>query len=167
MTKEVRKEKVHQVLAWRIALDCITLSVSAGKILGFIVDVEKDDRYKILKEASEGPVVVIVEQRKFKSGPLDTKFTALDRHSKTISIDDTVKMLKGQYEDKQGVVKQIYRGTIFLYEENGTDNGGYICCKSQMCEKVKQLFEACNEKVVSEMNIDFPLCLSSWNSHDL
>ncbi|XWS08023.1 hypothetical protein CRYUN_Cryun41cG0041600 [Craigia yunnanensis] len=116
------------------------------KDFGLIVGMEKDDRYKILKEASEGPVVVTVEQRELKSGPLDIKFTALDQHSKTISINDTVKVLEGQNEGKQGIVKQIYRGTIFLYDENGTDNGGYFCCKSQMCEKVKQLYNACNEK---------------------
>ncbi|XP_022765470.1 protein RNA-directed DNA methylation 3 isoform X2 [Durio zibethinus] len=129
------------------------------KDFGLIVGMEKDDRYKILKEASEGPVVVTVEQRELKSGPLDTKFTALDQHSKTISIGDTVKVLEGQHEGKQGIVKQIYRGTIFLYDENETDNGGYFCCKSQMCEKIKQVFEACSEKVLSEMNIDLPLSL--------
>ncbi|XVF83034.1 hypothetical protein PTKIN_Ptkin16aG0100000 [Pterospermum kingtungense] len=116
------------------------------KDFGLIVGMEKDDHYKILKEASEGPAVVTVEKRQLKSGPLDTKFTALDQHSKTISINDTVKVLEGQHEGKQGLVRQIYRGTIFLYDENETDNGGYFCCKSQMCEKIKQLFDAFSEK---------------------
>ncbi|XVE68778.1 hypothetical protein DITRI_Ditri09bG0097400 [Diplodiscus trichospermus] len=116
------------------------------KDFGLIVGMEKDGRYKILKEDSERPTVVTVEHRELKSGPLDTKFTALDQHSKTISINDTVKVLEGQHEGKQGIVKQIYRGTIFLYDENEADNGGYFCCKSQMCEKIKLLFEACNEK---------------------
>ncbi|KAK8609561.1 hypothetical protein V6N13_062007 [Hibiscus sabdariffa] len=116
------------------------------KDFGLIVGMEKDDRYKILKEAPEGPVVVTVEKRELKNGPLDTKFTALDKHSKTISINDTVKVLEGQYEGKQGIVKQIYRGTIFLYDENETDNGGFFCCKSPMCEKIKQNFDKCNGK---------------------
>ncbi|KAL4388557.1 hypothetical protein GQ457_09G028400 [Hibiscus cannabinus] len=116
------------------------------KDFGLIVGMEKDDRYKILKEAPEGPVVVTVEKRELKTGPLDTKFTALDKHSKTISINDTVKVLEGQHEGKQGIVKQIYRGTIFLYDESETDNGGFFCCKSPMCEKVKQHLEKCNGK---------------------
>ncbi|OMP04197.1 hypothetical protein COLO4_09867 [Corchorus olitorius] len=116
------------------------------KDFGLIVGMEKDDSYKILKEAPEGPVVVTVEQRELKSGPLDTKFTALDQHSKTISINDTVKVLEGQHEGKQGIVKQIYRGTIFLYDENETDNGGFFCCKSQNCEKIKQFFDVCKDK---------------------
>ncbi|XVE75442.1 hypothetical protein DITRI_Ditri12bG0094200 [Diplodiscus trichospermus] len=116
------------------------------KDFGIIVGMEKDDRYKVLKEASEGPVVETVELHQLKSGPLDAKFTALDQHSKTISINDTVKVLEGQHEGKQGIVKQIYRGTIFLYNENETENGGYFCCKSQMCEKIKQLFDTCSGK---------------------
>ncbi|XP_039023557.1 protein RNA-directed DNA methylation 3-like [Hibiscus syriacus] len=117
------------------------------KDFGLIVGMEKDDRYKILKEAPEGPAVVTVEKRELKSGPLDMKFTALDKHSKTISINDTVKVLEGQYEGKQGIVKQIYRGTIFLYDENESENGGFFCCKSPMCEKIKQHLDKCNEKV--------------------
>nr|KJB73476.1 hypothetical protein B456_011G234600 [Gossypium raimondii] len=116
------------------------------KDFGLIVGMEKDDRYKILKEAPEGPVVVTVEKRELKNGPMDTKFTALDHHSKTISISDTVKVLEGQYEGKQGIVKQIYRGTIFLYDENETDNGGYFCCKSLKCEKIKQFLDICSDK---------------------
>lgn len=53
---------------------------------------------QILKETLEGPVVVTIGQHELKSGPLDTKFTALDQHSKTISINDTVKVLEGQHE---------------------------------------------------------------------
>ncbi|KAK8277021.1 hypothetical protein V6Z12_D10G237000 [Gossypium hirsutum] len=117
------------------------------KDFGVIVGMEKDDRYKILKEAPEGPVVVTVEKRELKNGPMDTKFTALDHHSKTISISDTVKVLEGQYEGKQGIVKQIYRGTIFLYDENEADNGGYFCCKSLKCEKIKQFLDICSDKV--------------------
>ncbi|KAK8277024.1 hypothetical protein V6Z12_D10G237000 [Gossypium hirsutum] len=116
------------------------------KDFGVIVGMEKDDRYKILKEAPEGPVVVTVEKRELKNGPMDTKFTALDHHSKTISISDTVKVLEGQYEGKQGIVKQIYRGTIFLYDENEADNGGYFCCKSLKCEKIKQFLDICSDK---------------------
>ena len=75
-------------MAGRIALNCITLSVLAGKILGLLLT------WKKMIEASEGLVVVTVEQCELKSGPLDTKFTALDQHSKTISINDTVKVFE-------------------------------------------------------------------------
>ncbi|OMO87773.1 FMN-dependent dehydrogenase [Corchorus capsularis] len=126
------------------SFELLDLVFFGRKDFGLIVAMGKDDRYKILKEAPEGPVVVTVEQHELK--PFDKKFTALDLHSKTISINDTTKVLEGQYEGKQGIVKQIYRGTIFLYDENETDNGGFFCCKSQNCEKIKQFFYVCKEK---------------------
>lgn len=56
-------------------------------------------------------------------------------------------MDKSQIQGKQGVVRQIYRGIIFLYDESEEENGGYFCCKSQSCEKVKLFAEESNEKV--------------------
>lgn len=44
------------------------------------------------------------------------------------------------------MVKQVYRGVIFLYDENDLDNA-YFCAKSQMSEKVKHSETACHGKV--------------------
>lgn len=52
-------------------------------------------------------------------------------------------------QGKQGLVKQIYRGIVFLLDENETEHGGYLCSKSQFCEKVKPFADICNEKVFS------------------
>jgi hypothetical protein len=51
-------------------------------------------------------------------------------------------------QDRQGIVKQIYRGIIFIYDQNETEDGGYFCSKAQMCEKIKLSFDACCGKVV-------------------
>lgn len=51
-------------------------------------------------------------------------------------------------QDRQGIVKQIYRGTIFIQDEIETENGGYIYARSQLCEKVKFSFDASNKKVI-------------------
>ena len=61
-----------------------------------IIGMEKDDCFKILKKNLDGPI--FSQQRKLKSRPLDTKITALYQHSKTISINETVKVLEGQNE---------------------------------------------------------------------
>ncbi|KAJ0103247.1 hypothetical protein Patl1_06019 [Pistacia atlantica] len=116
------------------------------KDFGLIVSMEKDDQYKILKEGPEGPAVVPVERRMLKAGPFDMKFTALDQHMKIISVNDTVRVLEGPTKDRQGIVRQIYRGIIFLYDENETENGGYFCTKSQLCEKIKISADACDGK---------------------
>lgn len=51
------------------------------------------------------------------------------------------------FQGRQGVVKQIYRGTVFIYDEAEQENSGFFCCKSQNCEKFKLLGDACKEKV--------------------
>ncbi|KAM3698430.1 hypothetical protein ACJW31_06G187600 [Castanea mollissima] len=116
------------------------------KDFGIIIGIEKDDSYKILKEGPEGHAVVYVQLKELKSGPFDMKFTALDQHMKPISACDTIRVLEGPSKGRQGIVRQIYRGTIFLYDENEAENGGYFCAKSQMCEKVKLSSDVRNEK---------------------
>ncbi|KAH8497363.1 hypothetical protein H0E87_019870 [Populus deltoides] len=108
----------------------------------------EDDSYKILKHGLEKPDVVTIALRDLKNGPTDMKFTALDHHKKTISVNDTVKVLEGPLKDRQGIVKQIYRGIIFIYDQKETEDGGYFCSKAQMCEKIKLSFDACCGKVV-------------------
>ncbi|XP_038678845.1 protein RNA-directed DNA methylation 3 isoform X2 [Tripterygium wilfordii] len=123
------------------------------KEFGLIIGKEKDDHYKILTEGKEGPVVVPVEQRMIKKGPSDMKFTALDQHAKAISVGDKVRVLEGPLKDREGIVKQIYRGTIFMQDETETENGGYICARSQICEKVKFSFDASKEKGCESGNL--------------
>ncbi|KAF2574921.1 hypothetical protein F2Q70_00006710 [Brassica cretica] len=116
------------------------------KDFGLIVGVDdKGDGYKVLKEGSDGPVVVSVGKKEMQE-PFDSKFSALDLNNKQISIGDVVKIAKGPSEGKQGVVRQVYRGIIFLYAEGEEENGGYLCCKSQSCEKVKLFTEESNDK---------------------
>ena len=49
-------------------------------------------------------------------------------------------------------MKKIYRGIVFLCDENETENCGYFCCKSRICEKVKLSLSNYNEKVGSPFN---------------
>ncbi|KAJ9175488.1 hypothetical protein P3X46_014038 [Hevea brasiliensis] len=125
------------------------------KDFGLIVGMEKDDYYKILKDGPEAPVVVTVGRHELKNGPSDMKFIALDHRTKTVSINDTVRVLEGPLKDRQGIAKQIYRGIIFMYDENETENGGYFCSKAQMCEKIKLSFDASGEKGVESGPVGF------------
>ena len=50
-------------------------------------------------------------------------------------------------QGKQGIVKLIYRGTVFLYDGTEEANGGYFCCKSRICEKIKLSIGTSKEKV--------------------
>lgn len=51
-------------------------------------------------------------------------------------------------QDRQGVVKQIYRGTVFLYDENEQENNGYLCSKAQTCEKIVLYVDGSDTKLV-------------------
>ncbi|CAH2074187.1 unnamed protein product [Thlaspi arvense] len=69
-----------------------------------------------------------------------------------VGVDDKgegYKVLKegsdGPAVGKQGVVKQVYRSILFLYAESEEENGGYFCCKSQSCEKIKLFTDESNE----------------------
>ncbi|XP_010032136.2 protein RNA-directed DNA methylation 3 isoform X1 [Eucalyptus grandis] len=117
-----------------------------GKDFGLIVGFDKDDSYKILQEGSEGSKVLNVGVHDIKNGPFEGKFTAFDQHKKPISVNDSVRVLEGPSKDKEGIVKQIYRGIVFLHNENEEENGGYTCCKAQCCEKMKAPVHACSEK---------------------
>lgn len=50
-------------------------------------------------------------------------------------------------QDRQGTVKQIYRGVVFLYDQSEQDNNGYLCVKGQMCERITSSGGVLNEKV--------------------
>ncbi|KAK7280515.1 hypothetical protein RJT34_25579 [Clitoria ternatea] len=116
------------------------------KDFGVIVGMDKDDMYKILKEGPDGPVAITIERHEIKSGLFDLKLTAQDQHRKTIFVNDSVRVLDGPAKGKQGVIKHIYRGIVFLYDGNEEENGGYLTCKSNMCEKVKLADVECSGK---------------------
>nr|XP_010312594.1 protein RNA-directed DNA methylation 3 [Solanum lycopersicum]XP_010312595.1 protein RNA-directed DNA methylation 3 [Solanum lycopersicum] len=104
---------------------------------GIIIGKEKDDSFKIMKYGSERPVVVSVQLRELKRASFDKKlFTVKDQLTNVISIGDVVRVLDGSLKDKQGSVKQIYRGVVFLYDQSEQDNNGYLCVKGQMCERI-------------------------------
>ncbi|XP_024627701.1 protein RNA-directed DNA methylation 3 isoform X3 [Medicago truncatula] len=107
------------------------------KDFGVIISTDKDGTYKILKESSEGPVAVTVQRNEIKSALCDLKLSAQDLHRKTIVVNDNVKVLDGPSQGKQGIVRHIYQGIVFLYDGNEEENGGYVTAKAIMCEKVK------------------------------
>ncbi|KAK9061290.1 hypothetical protein SSX86_018470 [Deinandra increscens subsp. villosa] len=112
------------------------LVLHGRKAFGIVIGREKDDRIKVLEEGSDRPMVVAVEARLLKKADFVKKFTTFDQHKKIISINDTVRILEGPLEDKRGIVKQIYKGVIFLHDENESENCGYFCAKAQICEKM-------------------------------
>uniref|UniRef100_A0ACD5T8S6 Uncharacterized protein n=1 Tax=Avena sativa TaxID=4498 RepID=A0ACD5T8S6_AVESA len=106
------------------------------KDFGVVIAVEKDG-FKILKGGPEGSAVIIRKQD-IKKGCVDKMFTAVDHQKKTISINDTVKVLEGPVQGKEGVVKHLYMGILFIYNENESENSGYFCAQCGSCENIKK-----------------------------
>ncbi|CAJ2630789.1 unnamed protein product [Trifolium pratense] len=104
---------------------------------GVIISTDKDGTYKILKESSEGPVAVTVQKNDIKSALGDLKLSAQDLNNKTVVVNDNVKVLEGPSQGKQGIVRYIYKGIVFLYDGNEEENSGYVAAKATMCEKFK------------------------------
>lgn len=51
---------------------------------------------QVIKEGSEGPLVVNVKQSELKIASFDRKlFTVLDQHSNTLTVNDEVRVLDG------------------------------------------------------------------------
>ncbi|KAL5717037.1 hypothetical protein ACHQM5_010120 [Ranunculus cassubicifolius] len=112
------------------------------KEFGVIIGVESDS-FQILKyDDVEGAEVLNVENHEITHSSFDRKFTTMDQNMKVIAINDTVRIMGGPFMGRQGVVKHICRGIIFIYDENQLENGGYLCAKSKSCEHICQSGDA-------------------------
>jgi len=81
---------------------------------------------------------VTVKKNDIKKSCVDKMFTAVDRQKKIISINDTVNVLEGPFQGKQGVVKHLYLGILFIYNESESENCGFFCAQCGSCENVKK-----------------------------
>ncbi|KAJ4970840.1 hypothetical protein NE237_003939 [Protea cynaroides] len=88
--------------------------------------------FQVLKGSLERPEVVLVKLREIKS-KIEKKADTVDRSKNTVSMKDVVKIVEGPYKGKQGPVKHIYRGILFIYDRHHLQHAGYICTKAQSC----------------------------------
>ncbi|KAG5068738.1 hypothetical protein JHK85_001115 [Glycine max] len=82
---EVKKEgptKISTLITKQLGINC---SILMGANIA----------NEILKESSDGPDAVTIDQHETKSGLFDLKLTALDQHKKTILVNDIVRVLEG------------------------------------------------------------------------
>ncbi|CAN6332486.1 unnamed protein product [Urochloa humidicola] len=131
------------------------------KDFGVITAIEKDG-FRVLKGGPEGSAVTVKKQD-IKKGCVDKMFTAVDRQKKIISIKDTVNVLEGPFEGKQGVVKHLYKGVLFIYNESESENCGFFCALSGSCENVKKRKDLGSS---STKNLDNPTPMFSEPSYE-
>jgi len=114
------------------------------KDFGVVIAVEKDG-FKILKGGPEGSAVTVKKQD-IKKGIVDKMFTAVDHQKKLVSMNDTVKVLEGPVQGKQGVVKHLYMGILFIYDEGESENNGIFCAQCGSCENIKKRRDLANSE---------------------
>ncbi|KAH0462249.1 hypothetical protein IEQ34_009824 [Dendrobium chrysotoxum] len=117
--------------------DIDDLVLFGKKSCGIIIDKE-NDTFKVLKGDVNGSEVVSINIRVIKKICVDKVFTATDRFMKTISIDDVVKVSEGPLEGREGIVRHMYKGVLFIYDECQSENNGFFCANSGICDLVKK-----------------------------
>ncbi|KAF8715860.1 hypothetical protein HU200_026817 [Digitaria exilis] len=131
------------------------------KDFGVIIAIEKDG-FRILKGGPEGSAMTVRKQD-IKKGCVDKMFTAVDRQKKIISINDTVNVLEGPFQGKQGVVKHLYMGILFIYNESESENCGFFCAQCGSCENVKKQKDLGSS---TSENLDNPIPMFAGPSYE-
>ncbi|KAG0475661.1 hypothetical protein HPP92_015347 [Vanilla planifolia] len=121
----------------RCTFDLDDLVLFGKKDFGIVVDKE-NDTVKILKGDIDGPEVVSINAWEIKKNCVDKVFAAPDRSSKLVNIDDVVKVAEGALEGREGIVKHMYKGILFIYDECQAENNGFFHAKSNICDLLKK-----------------------------
>ncbi|GAM17692.1 hypothetical protein SAMD00019534_008670 [Acytostelium subglobosum LB1] len=113
--------------------------------VGIIIKVERDS-FKIMDENSNVTSVKLQEignKRRTKNA------STLDTNHNTVSSNDVVEIVDGQYRSKQGVILHISRNFLFLKSKDVFENGGVIVVRANYCSllggsknKITQSFQA-------------------------
>ncbi|XP_065901538.1 transcription elongation factor SPT5-like [Dysidea avara] len=105
--------------------DLVTLD---SQMVGVIVRLEKE-AFKVLNQHGKLQHVPqhMVQKR-------NNRAVALDMNQNSISARDIVKVVDGPNTGKQGEIKHVYRGSVFIQSRNMVENGGLIVSKARHVE---------------------------------
>ncbi|KAJ0233254.1 putative transcription elongation factor SPT5 1 [Hirschfeldia incana] len=92
----------------------------------------ENEAFQVLKGNPDRPEVALVKLREIKC-KLDRKISVQDRFKNVISVNDDVKIVEGPSKGKQGPVKHIYKGVLFIYDRHHLEHAGFICAKCTSC----------------------------------
>jgi transcription elongation factor SPT5 len=95
---------------------------------GVIIRIEKE-MFKVLTQHGKE---LSVKQHTLQ--PRKTKAVALDAYQNSIAAKDIVKVIKGSHIGKQGEIRHVYRGFVFIHARDTLENGGIIVSRSKDLE---------------------------------
>ncbi|KAG5404969.1 hypothetical protein IGI04_011088 [Brassica rapa subsp. trilocularis] len=92
----------------------------------------ENEAFQVLKGNPDRPEVALVKLREIKC-KLDRKISVQDRYKNVISVSDDVRIVEGPSKGKQGPVRHIYKGVLFIYDRHHLEHAGFICAKCTSC----------------------------------
>ncbi|XP_010424426.1 PREDICTED: putative transcription elongation factor SPT5 homolog 1 [Camelina sativa] len=98
---------------------------------GVIIRLE-NEAFQVLKGVPDRPEVALVKLREIKC-KIEKKFNVQDRYKNVIAVKDDVRVIEGPSKGKQGPVKHIYKGVLFIYDRHHLEHAGFICAKCTSC----------------------------------
>ncbi|KAG2330161.1 hypothetical protein Bca52824_001341 [Brassica carinata] len=98
---------------------------------GVIIRLE-NEAFQVLKGNPDRPEVALVKLREIKC-KLDRKISVQDRYKNVIAVKDDVRIIEGPSKGKQGPVRHIYKGVLFIYDRHHLEHAGFICAKCTSC----------------------------------
>ncbi|CAH8272659.1 unnamed protein product [Arabidopsis lyrata] len=98
---------------------------------GVIIRLE-NEAFQVLKGVPDRPEVALVKLREIKC-KIEKKINVQDRYKNVIAVKDDVRVIEGPSKGKQGPVKHIYKGVLFIYDRHHLEHAGFICAKCTSC----------------------------------
>ncbi|XP_064385499.1 transcription elongation factor SPT5-like isoform X2 [Halichondria panicea] len=96
--------------------------------VGVIVRLEKE----VFKVLTQHGKEVTVPQHAIQ--PRKTRAVALDNKGNSITSRDIIKVVSGPHQNKEGEIKHVYRGNVFVQARQVLENAGIIACKAKHVE---------------------------------
>lgn len=113
------------------------VSFNQSKNVGVILQVDVQsgtgqDYVRIINDSGALQVIRASEiNKKFDLRDLRTKSQAIDSQRNTIYPDNVVKIIAGPFKGRKGVIKYIYRDTIFLWDRDFHQTHGIFVDKTR------------------------------------
>lgn len=89
------------------------ISFNSNKSVGVVLQVQ-EDYLRVIDDLGEVRNIKTSDiNKKFER---DSKVSAQDQVGNTVSIENVIKCVDGKYKGKKGVIKHIYKTTLFLWD---------------------------------------------------
>eukprot|EP00750_Incisomonas_marina_P006055 INCI14297.1.p1 GENE.INCI14297.1~~INCI14297.1.p1 ORF type:complete len:1030 (-),score=253.03 INCI14297.1:126-2837(-) len=100
--------------------------------VGVIIEVGREHLRVVLQDGSTKKIAPseVLSQLNMQS----KRATQMTHNRDTIAVDESVRVISGDYEGTVAVIKHIHKAFLFLYSKTSTLNGGIIVVKARQVE---------------------------------